>query len=571
MFRPCICLFFACLLAFVLPAQNNHRKEKPVEKKTVNPVGKKAKSDTCCGSIQQLQKDISKINTTELRKKYKDRSASVIIDTLNKLINRIITRESTYKITLRDVQVQSPKPRTALQPTARTVRLMITDVRGGAGVPLEGTLTFDAGADPSGFLQHIRDSTRSLEAGLLANSNRIFIKFNEPGGGQTPVAAAASDQKVVQPQSNSFPKTTTLVLLAIGALCALGGIAAFVQSRTILKAAASAQSNPVSATSRQAPERSSNPVGRPVPAATAEPVDRAADHIPAAAVYGPAHSAAVIPTPVPVKTGRHFFAEIMTTAGPRKKHLTEANADQDLGEDVCGFVADDQNLVVYLFDGTSDLHILKDPGNGQDYFSSRLLAQSLANQMRLSFTVNRQEVGEEVMLQAIQQVKEDWLAVIGRLGEGEKALIRQNIDSKNFPECATTVLIAQVSVDGRAVVYRSGDSKMYLFGNAGNNHLRLEPTTLMQKNESSNDRVFFRLVLNAARDFDILYNRPQYEVVRKDQLAGAVVFSDGIGMMTEQSLRQFAADPETIRKEIMYQAQGTADDKAICFIAIRER
>jgi hypothetical protein len=150
-------------------------------------------------------------------------------------------------------------------------------------------------------------------------------------------------------------------------------------------------------------------------------------------------------------------------------------------------------------------------------------------------------------------------------------VIKANIKGKNIPECATTVLVGHLSIAGVLTAYRSGDSKMVLYKKLESGETQYIETDLAGKKEESNDRVFFRLVCNAEGEIDILANKPKFEVVRQDQVNTLIAFSDGIGMETELLLKQqnnFQFDE--IRNLIIHQSQGTADDKSICFIEIRE-
>ena len=267
---------------------------------------------------------------------------------------------------------------------------------------------------------------------------------------------------------------------------------------------------------------------------------------------------------------RYFLSEVMMTAGPRKKFMGEENADKDLGEDVCGFVSNANEMLIWLLDGTSDLHCLKDPVTRREYFSSRLLALGIAENLRSAFGENAAQPIKEMVDGGIKKVKENWLQTIERLPEEEKVLLKNNIEKKNFPECAATILIARLSLSGNFSAYRSGDSKMMLFS-ADENGLTFVDSPLDQKNDESNDRIFFRLRLDGQDKFDIIYNEPLHETVIKENISTIISFSDGIGMSTEQLLiEEYKTAPDQIRKEIVYHSQETGDDKSICFIEIKE-
>ncbi len=251
------------------------------------------------------------------------------------------------------------------------------------------------------------------------------------------------------------------------------------------------------------------------------------------------------------KTDSYFVCEIMMTAGPRKKFMSEANADKDLGEDVCGFVSNKNEIWLWLLDGTSDSHCLIDPVSKREYFSSRLLAQCIADKLRKSFTENATDAIDEIITQAVQEVKLDWQEAIYQLPEEERVDLKKNIEDKKFPECSTTLLIGKISINGDFTAYRSGDSKMFLFSNSSQNGISFVETPLGQKNEQSNDRIFFRLQLDDNGKFDILFNKALYEIIRHKNIHTIISFSDGIGINTEQLLKEeYKNNPDKARKEI---------------------
>lgn len=566
-------LFFYFLLFSPLNpvrAQDSSRIQPPQSQtnQVKKPVAKKgAVADSCCKTIEQLRHDLVKLDPKEFKKKYKDKPARETIQALDLLINRIISREDSYKLRLtelgKEVRAEARK-----ETSVPAVRLMIIDRSSGAGISLQGTVVFDPAVDPAPYLDKIKGSGQPLNARLLSGTNGLLIKFNEP---EIPAVSQTNLSPAPVQPGKGVEKKESLLLPVLSGLFLLFGIAAYWRSRLLLKQARAA-SNRVSPITEDVPPTPAQQAADPVEELPATAPEINGRYLPGGGSVQPASTPFlhVSMPPVAPAPRSHFFAEIMTTAGPRKKYVSEPDADKDLGEDVCGFVADDKELLLYLLDGTSDLHCLRNSETGQEYFSSRLLAQSLANQLRLAFTASQREEIETVITGAIRTVKEDWLRIINSLPAQEKGRIRTSIESKSFPECATTLLISRLSVNGKMTVYRSGDSKMLLFSSPDNGKLRFEDTPLVQKNEHSNDRVFFRLVLSPGNELDILHNKPHYEVIEKEKIQTAIAFSDGIGTLTEQLLQQrYALNADEIRKEIFYQIQGTADDKAICFITIR--
>jgi hypothetical protein len=79
------------------------------------------------------------------------------------------------------------------------------------------------------------------------------------------------------------------------------------------------------------------------------------------------------------------------------------------------------------------------------------------------------------------------------------------------------------------------------------------------------------MVLDKTGELDILCNKPGYEVLRQEKINTLIAFSDGIGPVTEEVLqKEYGEDPVVVRRRIVTDSQGTADDKSICFIRIKE-
>ena len=265
-----------------------------------------------------------------------------------------------------------------------------------------------------------------------------------------------------------------------------------------------------------------------------------------------------------------FVCEIMMTAGPRKKFMNEWEADKDLGEDVCGCVINNDKAGVWLLDGTSDQHCFRHPLTGEEYFSSRLLAQHIGDNLRKAFTMkNGGGPLDEMMDKAIDDVRKDWVRVCNDLPAQEKLLLCENILDKNFPECSSTLLTARLALSGQLEAYRSGDSKMIFFRGDQTGLIPVE-ASFTTKNPESNDRIFFRLIANTEGRLDILYNKPAHELTRQENIHTLIGFSDGIGAFTEEALREeYKEDPDSVRRRIIAHSQGTADDKSICFVRIK--
>jgi hypothetical protein len=282
-----------------------------------------------------------------------------------------------------------------------------------------------------------------------------------------------------------------------------------------------------------------------------------------------------------------FVCELMVTAGPRKKFMNEENADKDLGEDVCGCVVKGDVAAMWLLDGTSDQFCLRYPGTGREYFSSRLLAQDIGDRLREAFRAGggagRNAGGkteapdgwalDRMMKETIGAVRADWVKALRELPEDERLVLADNIRGQNCPECSSTLLSAVLSLDGMASAYRSGDSSLLMFrrGEDAVGSLIPSDVSFTTKNPKSNDRIFFRIVLDPAGDLDLLCNEPAYELVREERVRALIAFSDGIGAVTAEALKsEYGGNPGEVRRRTGSEIQGTADDKSICIISIAE-
>ena len=84
--------------------------------------------------------------------------------------------------------------------------------------------------------------------------------------------------------------------------------------------------------------------------------------------------------------------------------------------------------------------------------------------------------------------------------------------------------------------------------------------------------VFFRLITTEAESLDIQYNQPLFEIVKEQNVRTIVGMSDGVGKDTEAEFRTaYPVNPDAVRHKIIYQVQGTEDDKALYIIEIEEK
>ncbi len=278
----------------------------------------------------------------------------------------------------------------------------------------------------------------------------------------------------------------------------------------------------------------------------------------------------VVATDEPAISKPYFLSEIMMTAGPRKKPVNDNNPDRDLGEDVCGFVMHDDEVVMWVLDGASDYYSETNPDTGREYFSSRLLAQSIAGKLKQQFAAINPASFEEIVTGIISAVKADWTKAITALPEEEIQVLKTNIRDGKHPECAATILITKFSLSGELLVYRSGDCKLFIYRRQPG-MLKYVPSFLSAKNNKSNDWLFFRMIETTGGTLDIVHNKPLFEVVSENNIASIIAVSDGIGAETIASLSMDQpGDKDELRLKIIEQVQGTGDDKSLCIIEIKE-
>ena len=267
---------------------------------------------------------------------------------------------------------------------------------------------------------------------------------------------------------------------------------------------------------------------------------------------------------------KYFLSEIMMTAGPRKPMKNSQITDKDLGEDVCGFIMSGDEGLVWILDGASDYTCLRDTDTKREYFSSRLLAQSIARKLKSHFTERKMDAFDKTMLTILSDVKSNWLNTVNSLPESQKNVLKSDIKSGVLPECSSTVLIGRLSLNGDLNVYRVGDCKMLAYSASGDQKVLVD-SPLATKNSKSFDWIFFRLVLTDKDEFDIQYNQPLFEIVTHEKIQTIIGFSDGVGQVTQDTLKkEYPKNSDAMRNEIIYQLQGTGDDKSLCIIEIKE-
>lgn len=296
-----------------------------------------------------------------------------------------------------------------------------------------------------------------------------------------------------------------------------------------------------------------------VPAASSpEPAAPSLPVVPALPVVPPAPAAL---------SGRRLVCEVLMAAGPRKD-LSGKEKDTSLGEDVCGLVTGPEEAVTWVLDGTSDSRILRNPDNDREYFSCRLLAQSLARQLKACFAAPGEDGLRELVQRAAAAVRAEWIRTLESLPAAEQQLLLDMVQEGRWPVCSTAVLIARLSLDGRLRAYRCGDSKLLVFAER-DHQLVHAGTALSGKHPFVNDRLYFKIITNEAGVLDIWYSDPENEQISEDDVRVLIGFSDGIGDLSVALMKQrYAQAPDKVREELAYQLQGTGDDKSLCILEI---
>jgi len=158
---------------------------------------------------------------------------------------------------------------------------------------------------------------------------------------------------------------------------------------------------------------------------------------------------------------------------------------------------------------------------------------------------------EKQVDKAVQEVRLNWQQSINQLPPKERENLKNNIKNKNFPQCSTTVLIGHLNLNGDFIGYRSGDSKMLLFKVSPTNEISFSEKSFLDKNDESDDRVFFNLDVNDNGEFFIRTNHLRFQTITDDNIKTIISFSDGIGANTEQLLKEeYKNEPDKVKKDI---------------------
>jgi len=262
------------------------------------------------------------------------------------------------------------------------------------------------------------------------------------------------------------------------------------------------------------------------------------------------------------KNQKYFYTEIMSTAGPRKNFIEDAqDGDYGLGEDVAGCFTRKNKTYFWLLDGTSDNPIFK-TADGNELFSSRLLAQEVAwHIQKILWHNNNDELSSEDILKlSFQDVQKNWNEKFEKLSGDDRQILLDILKDKKQMIVSTTVIFGIIDLDGNLDVSQIGDSNI---------------VTSPAKEFDENTGRLFVIACRTEEDESIKIDLNSFEDTRclhfkHENIKSVIVASDGISKNTIKWLKfaPFDFREENIRKTISAIEHKTYDDKAMCIIQI---
>lgn len=258
---------------------------------------------------------------------------------------------------------------------------------------------------------------------------------------------------------------------------------------------------------------------------------------------------------------KYFFIETMVTAGPRKNFNENAkDSDFGLGEDVAGTLVMRDKVYFWVLDGTSDSPILKKNDDKEEYFSSRLLAQTIAWELQFACTANKARKSIEILKEAIENTQVDLKTNIEELSDKDKEGLIQKLKIQNNIMCSTTVIFGSLDINGKLDVSRIGDSRIV--------------TKPAHKQEDKTGRAF-AILINNGDFFEVAFNPfedTKCQIIEMEGVETVIAMSDGISKLSEKWLNaipKLNLSDINIRRTIAQTQQLTCDDKSMCIIQIR--
>lgn len=268
----------------------------------------------------------------------------------------------------------------------------------------------------------------------------------------------------------------------------------------------------------------------------------------------------------PSSLDKHFFTEVMVTAGPRKNFDSDAkDGDYGLGEDVAGALVSGDKAFFWILDGTSDSNSISEPisdTSSREIFSSRLLAQSIAWNLQDEIANLPESYSAEFLLQsAIQKTEVAWKRQVLTAFEKNSEFSSEVFDKYGTTfQCSTTVIFGVLDLQGRLDVCQVGDCKLL---------------TYPQKDElpKSSGRQFATLQKNGNR-IELNFNKfsdLRSNVIQAVGINSVIAMTDGVSNAMENWLKQTKPNFEVqrVRETVAHFKQKTYDDKALCVVQIK--
>lgn len=259
---------------------------------------------------------------------------------------------------------------------------------------------------------------------------------------------------------------------------------------------------------------------------------------------------------------KYFFVETMMTAGPRKSFPENAiEGDFGLGEDVAGALVQSDKVYFWVLDGTSDSPVLKMNNNKEEYFSSRLLAQSIAWELHDECSKWPEKKSILMLKEAIEATQVDWRSRIESLSETDKEALIKKLNIYQNIMCSTTVVFGSLDINGNLDVCRIGDSRIV--------------TKPPHNKEDKAGRVFAILIDNGDH-FELSFSPFEDAKCQSIEMEGVetiIAMSDGVSKLAEKWLNVITKldfSDIKIRRTMAQMQHSTCDDKSMCIIQIKQ-
>lgn len=238
---------------------------------------------------------------------------------------------------------------------------------------------------------------------------------------------------------------------------------------------------------------------------------------------------------------RTFTVQSLMTAGPRK-----SDRDNELGEDVSGFLTKGDNLFFWILDGTSDESFIELDNVGE-VFSCRKLA------LELSYNLAEQAIKKEIVSttewigSAVRETLQEWK---NRL---EQNLIAVERKVKTVVTFKTTLAAGIWNKKNNSLeAFRIGDSKVVAFNSRGKVPLF---------NEEEKDQVTFQIKRQFEKINVVAFdNSDTIQVKKADDIVGLIAFSDGLSRSSEKIISE---DIHQWTDILNNKKQFTNDDKSV--------